>query len=201
MYIQGRSTIINQLESFNRSKFPACLKTILKCTGYDTAMSLKALNEENISKLEVHMNENRGIVDSFKCCSCKVYKTQAEIKLLPGHKAALLLIPGQITELKSCKPVKTKPRKSSDELVQKLIVLLNSHVKEISQSENVISDNNIKDIVGDGVSGIRCIFSCPFCVKRIPVIYSNQWWSSNATKHIKNHVEAHVNRNTHATSQ
>lgn len=75
--------------------------------GYDNYISLGAINEEAVLKLEEHVDKNRDILHGLHCCSMDIYKTQNVFKFIPGHTAAILDIPNQIRLMRT-QPKKTK---------------------------------------------------------------------------------------------
>lgn len=75
-----------------------------------------------------------------------------------------------------------------------LIVQLNRYPSKIGADiPDIISERNILDVKckknDDGSLAIECGFSCPLCDKVTKVIYSGYWQASNATKHLKKHVD------------
>lgn len=85
------------IESKLNSVIPQCIKIILQKSGYDSEMSLTALNENNLSEIELHIQKNhREIFTNLDCCHSQTYRNQREFKLLPGHKGFILKIPEKL---------------------------------------------------------------------------------------------------------
>lgn len=154
-------------------------------------------------KLEDHVNNNRDLLHQMTCCFMDVYKTQDVFKFIPGHRAAILGIPHQIEEMKSApKLARKRKERSLDELQNMLIAQLNRYPSKIGFDlpNGVISERNIVDLKwkkqADNSMTVDCGFSCPFCNKVTKVNFTNYWQSSNATKHLKSHVNEHLTRNS-----
>lgn len=113
------------------------MKLFLKETGFDNLLSLSALNENGLAKIEAHLNKNRHVLDALKCCYADSYRKQEVFSLLPGHTLALLNIPHQIDQMNSAKKSmkqlakeksrKRSPEKSLDDLMTSLVALLNAY--------------------------------------------------------------------------
>lgn len=200
--IQMNSKAIGNIEKHCGTKLPKCVKNTLLLSGYDTLISLSAIDEKQLVNLEEHVNQNRNIFDGLDCCFSDIYRNQQVFRYVPGHKAIILKIPEQIKEiLGKEKKSKTRKTKPLDRLISVLIRQLNKYPSKVGYPVpiGVISETNIQDIQSeaqeDGSTVHKCIFSCPFCDKNVPVIYKRYWWASNATKHLKIHVDEHLSRN------
>lgn len=162
------------------------------------------IDEAALTKLEDHINGRRELLASVKCCYANEYQSQDEFRFLPGHKAMILGMRGQIDRMKESGQTKqyklpktkslAKPAKTDDELKSALIKILFEYPAKrgMPLPVNTISERNIVDFqttVQKDEKVIKCMFSCPFCPKAISIQYKNYWMSSNATKHLKHHVE------------
>lgn len=199
------------MEKFTGEKYPTCLKKWLIHAGYNKLVALAELNDEKISKVEEHIQNHRTtLISGLKCCYSESYKNQATFSFLPGHKATLLGIVSQIAKMKpsaSLKvPMKSKLKKkkvrSAAEMKSWLVDKLKAYPAKcgVTLPAGVISEKNvikfeavsegiIENDEQSGVQSYKCLFSCPLCSKKIPVTYKNYWESSNATNHIKVHLE------------
>lgn len=76
-----------QFWKFNREKVPACLKSLLTSSGYDTLFSLCKLDIDKIREIEQYVCKNRKLLNNLNCCFAKEYREQTEFEFLSGHKA------------------------------------------------------------------------------------------------------------------
>lgn len=72
-----------------RDRIPDFLIKLLKKAGYDTAFSIKLLNNELLDELESFANEQQ---------KPQLQPEQKRFKLLPGHRATLLALPSIVDE-------------------------------------------------------------------------------------------------------
>lgn len=197
MIFQQYNKVFDSLEKWNAEKYPPCVKHILIECGYDKLMGLAELNEQKISKIEKHVNKNRAIIEKMDCCNSETYKGQAEFCFIPGHESIILAIPKQITQLKEKRSQKLKAKgetnKSEDVLKTTLIrnLIKFAQKKGLVLPEGVISERNIVDFKCEHLGAnkvFKCGFSCPFCATVIPVFFKSFWRSSNASSHLKDHI-------------
>lgn len=177
-------TNLSKLEKFNREKMPACLKSLLTSSGYNTLFSLCKLDIGKIREIEQYIGRNRKLLDNLKCCFAKEYQEQAEFEFLPGHKNILLNIPGQISEMKSTvknnTSSKSKPAEICNQTPKQMIP--DSEVKRrlvknlfgfavkigFELPEDSISESNILFFARGSEEDeflYKCKFSCPLCEK------------------------------------
>lgn len=202
---QAKTKAWTDIERFAGSKYPICIKRILILSGYDNLVSLRAINEDSVLKLEEHINKNRNTLDELECCFSELYKKQDVFEFIPGHRMAILDIPRQIDQMQSKKMERSlgrnRKKRSVAELQKMLIAQLNGYSSKAGYKlpEDVISELNIVNVQSDEQSDgsliVKCDFTCPFCTKHIKVSFKNFWWASNATKHLKTHVVEHLARN------
>lgn len=178
--------------------------------GYDNLINLIEITEEKVAKIENFVNQNRYIIEDLTCCSSEIYKSQNEFQFLLGHKATIIAIPEQIAKMKENRENKkqkqktNKKPKSEDELKRKLIHILSLYPERagIKLPDSTISDKNIIDFKSESqndVNVLKCNFSCPFCGKIIAVMHKVHWMTSNATKHLKLHIEEEKNKSNGAS--
>lgn len=184
----------SRLESFVKVKYPPCIKEILIFSAYTTEISLLELDEFKLESLESHIDENRQVLTNLNCCHSDVYKNQSKFQFLPGHRAAILGIRNQVIAMKESRSrgSKSKQTKSDDELKEMLVKSLDMYVTKKGLPEQTISENNIVGFEEKLVNGnkiYKCGFSCLFCSKVIPTLYKTYWMTSNATKHLKSHLD------------
>lgn len=198
------------LERGNDEKFPKCIKLLLKSAGYDTMTSLSELCDDTIKNIETFHQNRKNVIESLDCCYSEFYKTLDPFCFLPGHKAILLGLPKKIQKIKeknitnigSSSRNRTKNQaniivsnrlESDDELKSKLIDNTLKIIKKLSTNDvqtDVVGDVHIIDFERVDNSGnfvCKCIFQCPFCVRKIPVGFKKYWQTSNLGLHLKGH--------------
>lgn len=79
-------------------KFPFDIKHILEESGFDTELSLLAINNEIIADIERHVNNNREILKETS------YQNVLTFKFKPGHKAFIVQLPSLIEHLRDSNP-------------------------------------------------------------------------------------------------
>lgn len=96
-------------------------------------------------------------------------------------------------------PKKAKVDASDETKKQQLISNLKKYCGKLNLSlpAGIITDRNIINYEAGDHGKAKCLFSCPFCVKRIPLTFDFHWKSANATTHLKNHIQ---NQNKHNES-
>lgn len=90
------------IENLLNEKFPSDLKYILDGCGFDTELSLLAIDDNVIIDIENHVNMDREILKNTS------YENVYHFKFKPGHKVFLLKLPNQIKILRETKA--EKPR-------------------------------------------------------------------------------------------
>lgn len=86
------------LESFLNEEIPFCVKQILHLCGYDTMFSLAQIKNDQIIKIERHINDHCLEYLDFNCCHSAYYKEHLPFELLPGHKTMILSMPRNIND-------------------------------------------------------------------------------------------------------
>lgn len=77
------------------NNFPGCncLKHFLTVCGFDNEISLLAMNNEVIKRIELHINQNPHLTQGVECIHKESYLTGTNFTLLPGHSNFLLNLP------------------------------------------------------------------------------------------------------------
>lgn len=180
-----------------------CIKSLLTGAGYNTLLSLIGIDEAMIKKTEDFLNANNHFIHQLNCCYNEHYKQLERFEFLPGHKSIILEIPNQIRAYQNRKSGRKEHGKEPstehvtkqlmEQLQAKLIKNLLNYTKEQGKKTNIdipdclITEANINDLKRE-LDVIKCKFSCPFCSKTFSVTYKKFWMSSNATKHLKEHL-------------
>lgn len=154
------------------------------------------------------MNSHKHYIDELECCYSDEYKQQEVFEFLPGHKSIITALPNQVEQLLKQMDTKTAKKRATHpqlinsfsdmELKSKLIsnLMKCSGKSGFPFPEGVISVTNI-----DGFERVqeengvfcKCTFSCTFCIKKYSPIFRKFWMSSNATKHLKKHIQQQLN--------
>ncbi|XP_031627111.1 uncharacterized protein LOC116350098 [Contarinia nasturtii] len=199
-----QATCWEKLEKTLDDDLPECIKICLESAGYDTIISLKQIDAERIREIEAHLTEYRSWENELVCCNSDYYRELADFKFKPGHKVRILAIPKQIEEMatgshtqsnaRSTGTNKKETNQSDEDLVENLISNLMAFMEkcEFPLPVGMISTNNIRNFHRgtDNDSFVcKCRFACPFCEKTIPITFKKFWMSSNATTHLKTHVQ------------
>lgn len=187
------------MENYNGENYPQCIKNLLIASGYSKFTSLAEIDDAKIGQIEDHINKNSSLVANLKCCYSGEYKKQTIFHFLPGHKAAIVGIKNKVMEMKDKGLLTLKTRKrstqpkarSQEELKTSLIKALNTFFGKYSLPNNIFTERNILDFqttVENEMDVHKCRISCVFCPKKYNAIYKGYWMTSNATKHLKNHI-------------
>lgn len=200
-----------------KENFPTCVKSLLINSGYNILQSLKNLDEIKVDAIETFFDQNKELVNQLECSHKDTYKDLETFKFLPGHRTLILSLSEIMPEIEQiilkkkanksrarAKPANTclkkKKKKSEAAVKQELLNCLKKvPIKLGFDMFNVaLSDANLIDfqkIVAQCECGqecntfFKCCFVCPVCPKRYMLKYKEFWMSSNATKHIKKHIE------------
>lgn len=197
------SQIFSKLEKLNDEKFPSCVKTILIQSGFNTFASLRQIDEKVLNEIESFVTANRSIINNIDCCGKDQYKNNENFRFLPGHKAIVLNLPKYVTEFEQKNPNKKKSKSievapeaaltiSDEDMKKQLLSNLEKYFRKLNYDlpGNIMTDRNIIMFERQqNDTDVKCKYSCPFCVKIIPVNFKKYWRSANITSHFKQHVE------------
>lgn len=198
-----KSKAWSDLQSFTKQKYPPCVKYLLIATGYNKLVTLAELDEEKLRKVEEHVNNNRSLLSTMKCCYSEFYRKQQTFGFLPGHKAVILSISQHVQQMKSQNvPKRSKPKslQSEDKLKSMLIdgVYKSLERKGAVFPKGAFSERNIAEfntVVENDKNVHKCKFSCPFCAKNWCVRYKAWWENCNLVKHLNKHYESFKEKN------
>lgn len=85
----------SSIESDLGEPVPQSLKYLLVETGYDNIVSLRCLDDKNISVLENFIDENalhRELASKVHCVTASLYENMGTFRFAPGHKQFLKAI-------------------------------------------------------------------------------------------------------------
>lgn len=212
-------TLAEVFEKKNGEKIPKCVTSLLIKAGYNSSHSLKDLNEKKVDFIETFFEENKNILNQAVVRCGSTYKCMKKFKFLPGHRDMILSIPELLPEIEAAmqrgnsktkaktvnKCLAKKHYKSEMAVKQQLLNGLQNVAKKhkFEMFATVLSEANLVDfekIAGQCQCGkecntiYRCCFVCPVCPKRYTLQYKSFWMSSNATKHINDHIRQEQSR-------
>lgn len=171
---------------------PCDIKTILSASGFDTALSIASLKEENLSDIEDFLNTNREILKTLK--EYEFVDCTKKFELKPGHRALISALPGRfesyLNQNKVAKTEKQCNKTENDlklEIVKKVETFLakNGFVVKLHLDKDVV---DLKKL--DCVNSYSCRIICPYCEKKVKCTFNSFWSASNLESHLKEHTKA-----------
>lgn len=149
-------------------------------------------------------------------CGCKSYSTVTEFKFLPGHRIMINILIEMLgrrseaieQQLKGAKgPNQSNQCKkywrkhSKEKLSQMLIQSIHTVCKKENYPKmiNLIKDVNVTEYLetlepssqcGKDHFSCKLTFGCPVCPHRSRLTFKEYWMTSNASKHLRIHIEA-----------
>lgn len=176
------------------------MKKLLISSGYSKFVALGEIDDNKVSQIEDHINNNLELLQNLSCCYSDEYKKMTKFAFLPGHKATILGIKTQVSAMRAAGLLVKKPRmiakrimeRSGNDIQHALIKALDKYVTGLRLPAGIITERNIHDFKSE-TKGEKtehsCVFSCVFCKKKFSIKYKGCWMKSNVTKHIKAHVK------------
>lgn len=172
-------------------------------SGYDSASTIKFLDEENIKKIEIFYNNHYEIISNDLKGSA--YENRLPFELLPGHRALISSLPGFLNASNSAakrknknntqrsKPVEVaeNTESTSTKLKEELLSKLDAYAlkKELKFEFNTESIQNFH--FDESSKEFKCSVKCFQCNKITPCSYTTHWYISNLIKHItKQHINS-----------
>lgn len=194
--------IFGALEKHVGTRYPLCMKILLKCAAYDSKSSCLELNEQTVYEAEQYINENeRDTIDSLTCCNKEQYHRQPQFRFLPGHRSAILAIPDKIRQMESNNmKMQNKKRKpmvefkkllTSTELKDLLLKRLKQSIAKIGYETDLLLLENLSDvqtIITANDLTAKCTVQCFECGAAHNLIYQGSWATSNIMRHFKKHM-------------
>lgn len=128
------------------NEIPKIVITILNATGFNSAISVKTLNEKWIVEIEKCLSSylRHSLKDS-------VYSRMKTIKLLPGHKSIILGLPTRLTHFEQCQKseINIKKMRNIDDILKKFKILLHifiCYVENLAMKYSVVTCHCHKQI-------------------------------------------------------
>lgn len=199
--LQSKKTLSDCFEKIETicGVIPACLKTILRVSGFDTMMSLQQLNSENLYEIEEYINGNEHILMELRCCQCQTYRYQSKFSFLPGHRCIILNLPIFAAKIPiDAKTIETKKSRkvvkfvNQSKLKENLINKLVTYVQTIGLGCEETLKSQSYEITDCGAAMYQCAINCPICKRKYSATYKHFWKLSNIFTHLKKHVEHKV---------
>lgn len=175
----------------NAENFPKCIESLVYTAGYNQIASLTKIDDEKIQDIERFFNENRNYINLLNCCYSDEYKRMTNFRFLPAHRAVIKGIPDLLKKIINIEQQKKSTNHlSNDNLIKKLVDAMKNVPKKAGfpNAAIAITENNIHNFHRIDEATFRCTFQCPFCVKTFSLKHKKFWMSSNASKHLKEHI-------------
>lgn len=199
--------------------FPPCLRILLKKCGYESTLSFKGLNAEDLVGIQNYINKNlKDVLNNLKCCQADQYKKQEVFSFLPGHKSFILNLPQYIDEFLKEKCLKQKASKymlrntqqltennvedieedkmdivdfDTDAIKEILLKKYKETAKSLKISGTMINIALVDDLTKSSENNLtmKSKLKCFLCNKIVSVQFNKYWYLSNFTKHLKTHVK------------
>lgn len=192
-----------------KEEIPKCLIDILKASGFDTAFTLKSIDDGCINEIETFLTANRQLLNTMELP--EYYKNAEHFKFLPGHKIFLMQIAQQLqTNVIRTNVIRTNENaipadQQTVDAAAQIITIENKLIKKMlnySATRNLCinSENFNRGLIENSNIEIskkigKCVIKCPICDKKISVVFNKYWFTSNFERHIKQHETGVQNEN------
>lgn len=175
------------------SAIPASVKQILTVSGYNSALSFKSVEENNLAELESYVEaRHRKVVDEFA-----EYEDIRPFEFLPGHRSLIMAIKAEILEIQSRKKPKVAhskklPRAEDENTLQlSLINQLSTYANGIGVALDWSSSiQEIKLTNTEHSTMAQCKIACPSCKKISTLRFEKIWKVTNMYRHLRTHRES-----------
>lgn len=174
------------------------MKSVLRFAAFDSACSLRGLDENAISIIENYVNQSdKSVINQLSCCNADKYKQQTNFRFLPGHSSILLKFSDQIKQMNESKK---KPYKKLSEfkklltpieLKNLLLNKLNQHLDKLRWTIGVFTEahlSNVETIISENTITAKCKVQCVTCGCHVPILYIGSWTTGNVFRHLKTHL-------------
>lgn len=105
-------------------KLPAGLDKILKSSGFDTLVSISAINETGIKDIENYVSNNPAVLIGTEYePSADQLQNNYQFKLKPGHKHFILNLPKSIEKLRLKEDEKQNKRIASRQIQDRITIV------------------------------------------------------------------------------
>lgn len=173
------------------------INIILSSCGFDTALSIASIKEENIIEIENfftnYLNNKR---DELKTLSeYETLDSTKDFSFKPGHRVLIIGLSKRFETFinsigtKNLTKDEVRNNKSEKELKSEILKKIESFV----QKQNFIVKLNITNDISDFKKkrdSYSCKVKCPYCAKCIVCTYRKYWLASNLEAHLKVHTAA-----------
>lgn len=198
---QGANIKVNRFwskfQNFIGGTVPELLIKILISAGYDNAIPLSNLDEDDIVILEAHTTTK--LKELIKKNS--LYSEVEPFQFLPGHKKTILNLrvkAEQFLENKkktiNSEEVELLTAGETDQLKENLLKRLNAFkLKKQFEEDAIVS--SIDPYISHNSrhsrkkASYKCSIKCVHCDTVIPTTYNGHWEVCNIDRHIKSHIK------------
>lgn len=203
----------SKFEKFVRNSIPDYIVKVLIETGFDNAISISELNNDDIKIIEEFVETNlKHIVEKSG-----IYDLKEKFVFLPGHRKLILSLPKRLEEFENNK----KKRKGKSETEQENVtteeieLLTESEINDLkdkllSKLTKSAKNYGLKEFTEEEVHSsidvyinhslvpknkthqkpsYKCLIKCIECEKEIPCTWNGYWQIGNLDKHLKNHMK------------
>lgn len=220
------NTFWSKFNKFLGAEIPSVILNILISAGYDNALSISDLNEDDIQILEQHATENSNIIGESN-----LYSTDGPFRFLPGHKKTLYTLRRKAEDfLKQSKGQTRKYRfepVGQGEQSEQIELLTEEEIKVLKKTlldkvnstpialgldtrytednllttiDAYISHNSRKSRKSENKASYRCTVKCCLCTKPIPCTFNSRWETGNLDCHLKSHSNKKSKSSSPSTS-
>lgn len=191
---------------------------ILVASGYDNAICVAEISEQDINDIEIHVNNNLTPLVQ----KSEVYKSLETFAFLPGHRKLLLSLPQKVKEFQNPKSKKNDENQNQktyeeielltenelEKLKNNLLTKVNSVAKAIGIKQVFTKDNFIGTLdtyisqsqCTNSKPSYKCTLKCVQCVKEVPCTWNGYWRVGNLDRHLKSHIEINTSDNSSDTA-
>lgn len=184
-----------KFENFVGTPVPNDIKIILSTCGFDTALSIASIKEENIIEIEKfftsYLNTNHDVLGTLN--EYVTLDSTQDFAFKPGHRALIIGLSKRFETFinsigtKNLSKQEVKNNKSEKELKSEILKKVETFVKKrkFTVKLNILNDISDFERKRDSYS---CKVKCPYCEKKIVCTYKKYWLASNLEAHLKVHI-------------
>lgn len=201
-----------KFQSYLGNTIPQFIVDILCSAGYDSALSISELNDDDITVIENHVLQKSELLKNSDSYTENLAEN-SPFTFLPGHRKLLFTLKSKATNFieENKKSIVDNKSISTEEIElfsdEELKVLGNDLLRKLStysqtiglgstfQDTNIvtsidayISNNTQKAKKSLKTASYKCSVKCVSCERVIPCTYNNRWETGNIELHLKRHV-------------
>lgn len=192
----------SQLQNFIGSSVPEIIVKSCICAGYDSAISLSNLDEDDIAIIQ--NSASVKLKDLISKCSLysEAFAENGQFVFLPGHKKTILNLRVKAEQFVENKKQKTINSEEVELFTEEEVEKLKETLLKKLNTSNVNTKFGEEAILGTidpyishnsrqsrRKASYRCTIQCMHCDKKIPATFNGHWEVSNIDRHIKSHIK------------